>query len=481
MQGTAPAKMTRRVSRSTVQGGIIDLPYDVLLHLLAFLPVDAIVHLLTTSRALYSLIKDEEIWKEVSRRYGVHDARCFGNHSFFEVYTGLLHTYGCLIGTTWAGDHPFTGGVLQFRLDLEGHVRPRGIIGEIWAFRSLEPEEADAYPPPEPPQLTPAIFITFPDLLPADCRIASAPEPERHAQVFCICLCESAISDEARDIRPLYQKWHGAKMQVGSETTQGTLIHTRRGSSVHPDFPNDPRAAWYDPKRVFPRLKPQVFPIVDATSMLKNYPHLRVPELFATRTEYIKPRALTLRCLAGCAMRGSSLLTYHNHTPCAPRYYPLHTSTPHGIEPTASDWHPRSLVGLWLANYSYHGTECIFIAWDAQSRTLSGTKITGDEHVPRGIVSWMLDVSRSCVIEPEERSTCDRAFRGEASKYRLFRGTGHLSARGYITGEQDTPPIIMAVVGADDMRMLWPEDGDIFHYTRYRDSLADVWRAEQSV
>ncbi|KAH9928060.1 uncharacterized protein B0H18DRAFT_1118081 [Fomitopsis serialis] len=109
-------------------------PYDVLTEILILLPATDIVRLLSTSRTLRSYLQEEPIWRTLSRAYGVTDVSNYGGRSFYTVYTRLLHKYGPLLGL-WAGEHAFSGHIVEFRLDEGSAQRQACIIGEFWRFR----------------------------------------------------------------------------------------------------------------------------------------------------------------------------------------------------------------------------------------------------------------------------------------------------------------------------------------------------------
>lgn len=68
----------------------------------------------------------------------------------------------------------------------------------------------------------------------------------------------------------------------------------------------------------------------------------------------------------------------------------------------------------------------------ARARALHAAKVTGDENVPRGAVSWTAEVARACEeVRGARRGVCARAF-GDLARCRVYPGTGMTSARGYM-------------------------------------------------
>ena len=121
---------------------IVDLPFDILFDIFLLLPSRDLVNLLCCCRNLYALVNQESIWRNFSALYGLHDITHFGGRSWFTVYTRLLHPYGPMLGL-WAGDHAFTGGMLDVRLHAGDDKLAGGIHVDMWQFRLLQPEDLD--------------------------------------------------------------------------------------------------------------------------------------------------------------------------------------------------------------------------------------------------------------------------------------------------------------------------------------------------
>ena len=114
-----------------------------------------------------------------------------------------------------------------------------------------------------------------------------------------------------------------------------------------------------------------------------------------------------------------------------PRYYPLRAPAREGVDPAASEWTPDSLEGLWLGDYGPHGTECLFVEHDAAEAMVRAWKITGDENVPRGALSWEANMGKTC--PPSALPPCaGEEGIGDLTAHRLFEGTGVISARGFL-------------------------------------------------
>ncbi|KAH9928076.1 uncharacterized protein B0H18DRAFT_1084567 [Fomitopsis serialis] len=349
---------------------IHQLPYDILLHISSLLPATDIAHLLSTCQALRPLSYDEYIWKKLSNRVGVHDLTGFGGRSFRDVYIGLLHTYSPLLGL-WAGDHPFTGQILEFRLDLGGQGRSPGIVGEVWIFRSLEPEEFDDPIAIQHPTRVPVLWIGFLDRSLGD----ESGEAQKDAAASCFVVNGQTSA-------------HPAHLTIMSETKESIYLHTRYGQHQHPTFPHP---AWHEPV-------------------------VRFPEAQHDPSRYYPLRSQENLC-AGAA----------------------------GVSPMG----PSRLAGLWLGSYGAHGTECLFLTYDDTLKSLH-------ENVPRGSISW-------------DRDLWSRAI-GDIVPAYTYRGLGTVSGRGYMPHQRVHFDVILAVVGPDELRLLWIDDGDIFGLIRYHDN-----------
>ncbi|KAI0958082.1 hypothetical protein AcW1_006261 [Taiwanofungus camphoratus] len=436
---------------NTVTSGIESLPYDIVLALISFLSADDSIHFLSASRTLYALTRDEGIWRHLAGRFGLHDIKHFGGLSFYSVYTRLLHTYAPLLGL-WAGDHPYTGNLLYFYLDAGDDERQGGIVGEMLRFRALEPEETDLSGMPELPTRLCAVRIGFePEASrhdPRDRSIHSAP------RLFC-CHGRTAEPQMCSETR------HGATLSVMSETNQGIFLHTRQGQFRHPDFPGADADRWCGSAHRLPRLKPASQETTDQTLEMSNAPRPRGPVVFTAPTDHTTPVAISIACERDCWRANAPFLGFENRIPHLPRYYPLRGGARRGMEPLAEDWDPRSLAGLWLGSYGPHGTECVCVCWDARARALHAAKVTGDENVPRGAVSWTAQVARPCEeVRGAPRGVCARAF-GDLARCRVYPGTGMTSARGYMPHQRELVQVLLGVVGPDEVRVWWFEDDDV--------------------
>ena len=384
--------------RKTVEA----LPYDVLLHILDMLPAHDLISLLSCCRCLRSLVDQDSVWRNRSAQFGLRDITHFGGRSWYIVYTRLLHTYGPILGV-WAGDQAYIGGLLDVKLHPGDGTSQGGIVIYSLHFRVLQPEELEEPEEPEAPEHIPIARIDFSQnhTLYEDARV----------------LCYSSRSSP-----------HSPVLTVCSSTCQALYLNTRQGECPHPEFPGTELLPWIDQTR-YPRL-----PIRRIPSILDQRPEVsgrrpRIPIIFSAPSALQKPPAMSLSCRHRCPDKTRPLLGFDNSAPLPPRYYPLRRSPYPSADPAAADWHPTSLVGLWLGSHGPHGTEALFFNWDCAAAALRAWKVTGDENVPRGALSW--EVSTESAYPVSQLPECAQSL-GDLTQFRLFGGSGTVSARGFL-------------------------------------------------
>ncbi|OCH92226.1 hypothetical protein OBBRIDRAFT_818389 [Obba rivulosa] len=414
--------------------GILDLPLDVVLIIFHYSSASAIARLLSSCRILHALTRDDTIWRHLAGLYGLRELTYFGCKSYYVAYTGLLHTYGPLIGL-WASDLPYTGNILQFTLEPGNKHQCGGIVGYTWRFRVLEPEELDAPEVPETPRLIRVMRIGFPgvDLSNGDHHFAS----------------------RIRFRTP------------SSSTNQSLFLHTRQGRFIHPEFPDALASQWLDRARQLPRLEERHSPEVDQTEAVSAISRPRVHVIFTAPTDQRKPRAISFECESLCLHSSGPFLSFENRIPFSPRYYPLHGSDSTAYTAPHSDLCTlKSLTGLWFGTHGPHGTECLYVEWNVSAQVLIGRKITGDENVPRGAVSWTATTTEISSIPSSRQDAYTRAF-GNLSQCRLYPGMGTGSGRGFMPHQRDSHTLAVGVIAVDEIRILWVDLNEISRYIRY--------------
>lgn len=218
-----------------------DLPYDLIRLLCKALSGSDVVNLLMTCKSLYAHMSDDSIWRELCTRYGVDNPDELGGGAFFHIYSGILHTYGPLLGL-WASDRPFMGGIIEFRIDGE----KRGIIGEIWDFEGVRDH---GLTPPMPPDYRTFVMINLP--LPANAQV---PQRATLSWPKGMSRRPSWLAGETRE--PF--------LRVLSATNQAVHIRYRGEFTRHPDFPDLCVDAWFARGRELPRLRVRPSPVHSA-------------------------------------------------------------------------------------------------------------------------------------------------------------------------------------------------------------------------
>ncbi|EJF66334.1 hypothetical protein BD309DRAFT_857213 [Dichomitus squalens] len=415
------------------------LPYDVLLHILRILPSRDIAHLLSCCRGLHALVTEESIWRSLSAAYGLTDVIHFGGRSWYTVYTRLLQPYGPMLGL-WAGDHAYTGDVLDIRLGVGSTHQPGGIVLGCWRFPSVQPEDLDRPEMPERPMYTPLIHISLP----------SVAAPYGGVQVACC-------------TKPGTTPPHQAYIELFSSTSQSLFLHTRQGRYSHPEFPPPEIQNFVDQLR-YPYLPLRESTVVDQGLYLAPNPRGYV--VYSAPTSHIKPPAISISCSLGCVNRARAFHGFQDDVPYLPRYYPLRQRALPGVDPATREWHPSSLDGLWLGSHGPHGTECLFFRWDGTLSVLYAWKITGDSNVPRGALSWRANTSDPYPISELPDWIHDNEI-PNLTNSRFFGGSGRISARGYLPYHSNEMDIILVVCGADEVRTAWMDSGDVAAYIRH--------------
>lgn len=440
-----------------------DLPYDLIRILCLLLDGKDIVSVLSTCKALHTHVRDESIWREVCARYGLESPEIFGTESYFRIYSCVLHTFGALLGL-WASDLPYLGTIIEFRFDAEY----QGIVGEIWKFtrHNILVMDMSVWRDPSLPHYAVVLSITLPS------QSTEAP----HAQIN----WHDAPNYERRGrggLPPGQELLH-----VLDETNESLYFyHDHHPSrSLIPDFPA-PNASWYDGGRGMPRLRPKPSP--RSRALLREDAYMCM-----SRTEHAKPRALVMynpnlgshhlgphdplrqhdMRIAIPDLRNEGLAPEsHNTIPFTRRFYPMRSVQHAGQDPEDERWQPESLEGLWLGAYGPHGTEVLWVGYDAENKVVHASKITGDLNVPRGAPSWSFSIENR--VRREEMPSSSIASFETDHVVRFYSGVGTICTPGFTENERGESENYVGIIGPNDIRINWRNIG-IDHcprYTRY--------------
>ncbi|KAH8091049.1 cytochrome P450 [Cristinia sonorae] len=476
------------------------IPVELLYHIFRYISVSDIVNVLSVSSFYRPLVADETIWRDLCSRYGVHDLTSLRihdpNRSYFTVYTQLLHAYGPLLGL-WASDNPFQGNVIEFRVVTESReVGWEGIVGEVWRFPSFErmPMQPDYYE---------FLRIGFPT--PSDgVEVEESSMSLRFTQVI------HSNSGTFHNTTSLYQVSPSC-LHLNAPHKQAFYLcdgppYKSHKPSLHPRFPPPAlKDLWYDPARL-PRLTPHYTRLTDLQKFLRkvrwniltmNDEHILY---FAPANRGTTPQPASITIVPPYAeeelydsllspQRDSSVIDIREEVPKAftksgarsfvGHYFSLpnvprppciqepseETTNPDNQPSTHEDPDFRSLEGLWLGAYSSDGTTVLYLKWNQGSDELEAWKVTGGYSVPRGALSWTVHNSRPifpCPPGTDESSAVSLVVEMgikleslDRERVLLFEGTGVIADEGFMEESRLAPPISVAIIGQDEIRIRW--------------------------
>ncbi len=420
-------------------GSIIkSLPFDIIHILLDYTsPVD-LLNLCCTCKALYAYFQIDSVWKHLCASYGLRDFTHFGDIPPRFIYTSLLYPYGGLLGL-WVGDHPFTGSIMEYRVFPGDEREHGGIVGEVWHFPPSETSTDDVVPP----HYVRVLKISF-GSLPTDlARQDTDPAPGNGTpQVYVLCDSDTPALRPHPRTDPVHKVGTPHLSSIAFIPQSKTVHHIEfyRRTTDLPEFPK-PDAAWFDPSPTrlphLPALPEE--PDTDQRTIIKIFPAQQLPKTWTSPTASAAHPAISIRCPHNrrCACHPTRVppLPFAALEPAHTQYFPLQCPLP--LDPAAATTDPRSaawtldsLAGLWYGSYGAHGTEVLHLArgeayW---KEGMCATKLTGDVNVPRGAVSWVLEVTDEYGEEPGEFWA---ELRGERPP-RVLTGRGILAARGFV-------------------------------------------------
>ncbi|KAI0645814.1 hypothetical protein C8Q79DRAFT_1010715 [Trametes meyenii] len=447
------------LSTSAETGVRPDLPFDIIHTLLDYTSIFDLVNLCSTCKALRAHIKNDSLWRRVCLSYGLKDLAYFSGQSAYSIYTQLLHPYGSLIGL-WANDSPFYGKVMEFRLFPGDESEQGGILGEVWLFSSSALPDS-----PVPPSYVRAVKIGFEDETSEYSKFPDSPDDFPPSAVHALCYPRNVIGELTTSPTP-----HRCSLVRLSSTSLGKFLQFYRKKVILPDFPAH-ISPWYDSTRGCPRIVeiPEIKKH-HGEEEIKLYPAARLPAVFVAPTAVLKPPAISILCplpasKCPCQSLHATPLPFANLDLRPPRYYPLKDSIVHGIEPNAFDWAADCLDGLWYGSYGPNGTECIYLAHDDERDTVEATKITGDVHVPRGCVSWM--VRLALANQHQMLQGYWASLRPESGvPHQLLIGHGTIAGRGFT--DMAIVELMAGVMSADQIDIFWAELHEFRTYKRYK-------------
>ncbi|KAI0683717.1 hypothetical protein BC835DRAFT_1394238 [Cytidiella melzeri] len=417
--------------------GLTDFPNELVCVLCTYMLAVDVVNLFATCKRMHLFMPEEAVWRHFCASYGVHNPADLGGTTFFQVYSKILHIYGPLMGL-WAGDHPYTGSLIEFRVDPERQA----IVGEGWDL-DAEYETIAQGPPTLPAYVSTTAVISW--------RTISSETYE-----------EEMWAQTDTDYFPT--------VHVLSPTTTSTHLQYYKGITEQPLFPKDVTDAWFDSRRGLPRLVVEPSPVAHEDTAL---PSSVCPTLIllSLAGNHVRPMAFCIKSAPlymdkreiAYPWRDIFYVTDDDHrnlnTDSSPngvncsdgRYYPLRSDSRTGISPDDENWDPASLEGLWLGESNAYVTEVLWVAYCATTKVVSASKIIANDQcqIPRGVTLWQFDcedVVRRSDVKTSNINEHPLRWR------RRFRGTG-LRTTFFDETSTRIVPIVAIVPGCDDIEI----------------------------
>jgi hypothetical protein len=105
---------------------LTSFPAEILIHILSYLPGDALSALSQTCRALNSIARLESLWHALCRPINTYAPY----QSWYELYSRIWYHWGWLVGV-WSGDRQAIGDLTVVRYNpktgaIDMHVSPFG-------------------------------------------------------------------------------------------------------------------------------------------------------------------------------------------------------------------------------------------------------------------------------------------------------------------------------------------------------------------
>ncbi|KAI0761401.1 hypothetical protein BC629DRAFT_1545610 [Irpex lacteus] len=445
MSNTSPSSIPAVAS-------LTDLPNELVCMLSTYMPATDIVQLLSSCKAMHIYMSEEAIWRRFCIHYGVDDPSDLGSSSYFEIYSVLLHKYGPLIGL-WAGDLPFLGSIIEFRVD----ARARAIVGETWILLPTSDawvlDSTDKRRPPLPEY---DLFLSI-SLPSGESSKVSLPKKAS--------LSWRMDDGDTEEMSVVTDASHFPTLRVLSEIKAATYLRCQDpllpdGFCQHPLFPHDVDDVWYDASRGLPRIgmEPSPQPLASTPGLSSLLSEGSFAEaLFTAGGDIARPKAFLKALLPSNRHQIQGAIADLRDQDTTP--------SPNGLSPTDAEWSPASLDGIWLGDYSGYGTEVLWLSYNSASETINAWKITGDTNVPRGFVSWNIH----CGVELNLQDPQIRAPFGRLEPARLYRGTGTISVFGFIANRRHFIDAVAGIIGPNDIAIEWHGlmHGFVCRYRRY--------------
>ncbi|KAL1919853.1 uncharacterized protein VTP21DRAFT_1784 [Calcarisporiella thermophila] len=361
---------------------LIDMPMEVLLHLISLLPPTSISILSCTCHHLHSIIQHtDSLWQRFCIEAGCREIGKWPVKNFRELYTNVVHRYAWLVGT-WVGDAAFFGSLLVVRWE----PRKGRIGGYKIHCRNRTPNKLSSY------SLDERINISqFEPVYDEQRLFALRLDAKRPRDAEAPLL---RVTTRCQDESSLTIPSHGVVFYRGKfKPHPRTGLWSLESQGLFPPEFEEPQEELY---RYF-----------------GNKPGGSVKKEDFDYEDRDKEKETDTPCFGlGCVHKAKT----RQSNPVQ-----LFAKLPSWkLRPTMD----RPLDGLWAGDYAPNGVE--FLLLSTIKGTLYAYKLTGDMNVPRGEISIKVDMSSPVRICHEREFAGKPAFKAQGQVAYIGYEKGHM-------------------------------------------------------
>jgi len=135
------------------------------------------------------------------------------------------------------------------------------------------------------------------------------------------------------------------------------------------------------------------FPLIHAADLLGGTECLPKDVIGMTRGDTVDAVSQACTLSVSCSASCRKALTALQSERCF-----AHLSQPQTLQPRTRSTALKDLAGRWYGFYPASGLDLLELSYDAESTTLSATKLTGNNHVRAGRVTWVATPSGCRVV-----------------------------------------------------------------------------------
>ena len=163
---------------------------------------------------------------------------------------------------------------------------------------------------------------------------------------------------------------------------------------------------------------------------------MQLPKTWSSPTATVPRPAISILCphkrQCACHTLRVPPLPFAAFDPAYPRYYAMKRDIVPGVDPRSPEFTLDSLRGIWYGSYGMNGTEVLHVARSGPFvGGMGATKLTGDIHVPRGAITWVIDDAGQDSHDVQLSREFWAEMRG-VQPARVYTGRGVLAARGFV-------------------------------------------------